>query len=782
MDSQKGPQSSLNLDLSDITEPDELASSIETFYKNDSVVKSQLGRAWERTQMMLDGQQWIVWEENSNSGGQWKQLKVNRENEYIPRPVTNVMFDAYQTLKGYLLKTKPRITVRPNTQTHKDKNAAKMATLVSESNYERLGEEENDEYAASVLVSFGTVFAKDYWDTSYVNQVKVPRMVEQPVTDPNTGQQTGTQLIEAVDENLQPIYDMLPLGDVNSDVIEPYRIALDPLAMSLNKTRWIMEYSIQPLEWIKTTYGKTKQQDPSQPAMPTPNEGLSEDGGGMDDDAMAALAAEPEEGYTGRVDEVKAETSLNGSMRRFFQLKTSSGVKNSFSADAGGSADASVQNTAVVKEYYERPTQANPKGRLVVVANGIPLYVGESPYQGPDLGDWHPYSECRWELVPGRFWGKAPLEDAAEIQKKINSIDATIILTRKTMAIPQKLVPLGIGITPGQWTGRPGQEIFYRADGAGGAVPSTVPSSGVHESVFQERASAMEDFKAITGAIDILKGDRPPGVTAASALSMLYEVGTGKLFPVLGRWKRFKETRGKKQLRLVANKYKEPRDDFIRMLMMKNTELSEQEISAFIGEDLYDNCNVTIEAGSNIPKLQAAEQALLLEVAQTGALALDQPVNRAEFLSRLGITGFDSDIGPDTKRAEWENDLLRELEHDPQNKPVALVTDKHAIHIETHGNLTKESKFMAMSAVVQQATFAHIQKHHQMQDQEMQMQQMQAAASGAPPAPPAPPGRASHGKPHPSGNGIPGKMKEAIFGDALVPGQSKGGMSRGPGQ
>jgi hypothetical protein len=738
MEGKSGSASTLNLDLTLVNDPTELAQSIEKFYKNDSIVKTQLAWAWERNQLMLDGKQWIVYEGNQMTGGMWKPLKVNRENEYIPRPVTNVMFDAYQTLKGYLLKTKPRINVRPNTMTHRDKSAAKLATLVSETNYERLGEDENYEYAASVLVGFGTVFKKSYWDTSYVNQAKVPTMQEQPVTDPATGAVMGSELVPVVDETGQPQFEMIPLGDVNTDVIEPYRLAIDPLAMTLTKARWIMEYSIQPLDWIKTVYGR---QDP---------------------------------GYTGRIEEVKTETSLNNSMRRFFQLKTSSGVKGgaALQSDSTGGQETYLENTAVVKEYYERPSQQYPKGRLIVVANSIPLYVGDSPCEGPELGDWHPYSECRWELVPGRFWGKGPLDDGAEVQKKLNSIDATVILTRKTMAIPQKLIPIGIGVEPGSWTGRPGLEKFYRADSSG-VKPEVIPAAGVHESVFIEREKTLEDFKQITGAIDILKGDRPPGVTAASALSMLYEVGTGKLFPILGRWKRFIESDQKKQLRLISSKYKEPRPEFIRMLMMRNSELSEQEINNFIGQDLYDNCNVVIEAGSNIPKLQAAEQALLLEVAQTGALGLEQPANRSEFLQRLGIAGFDNDVGPDTKRAEWENDLLRDMKYSPDNRPVVLVTDKHEVHLEVHGNMTKEPSFMALPFETQQAVFQHIQEHEQHQQQNMQMQAMQAAAMGAPPPQGAPGPNQPQGNPHPSGNGITAKQKEAIFGDALVPGQAK---------
>src|SRR5690606_31517258 len=162
------------------------------------------------------------------------------------------------------------------------------------------------------------------------------------------------------------------------------------------------------------------------------------------------------------IEDVKPEKTLNSSLRRFYGLKTSSGVRNvKTSQGSSSSGDEIIDNGVIVKEYYERPCQEYPKGRLVVVASGVTLYSGDSPYKGSDLGDWHPYSEGRWEIVPGRFWGKGPLDDAVEINKQINSIDSVITLTRKTTAVPQKLIPKGSGIEPGQWTGRPGQEIFY---------------------------------------------------------------------------------------------------------------------------------------------------------------------------------------------------------------------------------------------------------------------------------------------------------------------------------
>lgn len=735
-------QSTSNLDISKLAQDDYngLAETINSFYKQDASAKLQLAWHWERNQLMLDGKQWLTFEGEAATGGQWKQLRVSRNNEYIPRPVTNYLFDAYQTLKSYLIKQKPRSVVKPNTATYRDKSAAKIATMILEGNWARLKEQFNYETAAANLIAYGTVFKKSYWDTSSLSMVKVPRMVDMPQTDPQTGQVIGIMQVEDRDPQTgEVLFDELPLGDVATTVLEPYRISLDPLAMHLHEARWIMETSIQSLEWIKETYMR---------------EG---------------------EGFTGLAAEVEEEKDLNNSMRKWFQLRTTSGTRSQLLSAGSASSDEMIDNAAVVKDYYERPSARYPKGRLVVIAGTKCVYSGPSPCEGPEMGDWHPYSECRWELVPGRFWGKSPLDNGVELQKQINAIDSAIILTRKTMAMPQKLIPLGNGIAQGTWTGRPGQEIFYRADGTG-AMPTTIPSAGVNEQVFVERKQKVDDIKTITGAIDILKGDRPQGVNAASAINMLYEVGTGKLFPVLDRWKMFIEEDQKKQLRLIGKKYKEPRPQFIQMLMMHNSELSPEAISAFIGTDLFDNFNVCIEAGSNIPKLESAKDARKMELAQMGVLNLQDPVNRSHFLADMGIDGYDIDVGPDQKRAEWENDVLDNSDHAPGNQPVVLAVDNHAVHIACHSARMKAPAFMSLSAPVQQAYMQHIQQHEQFQQMAMQAQMLnEQAMAPAPGAAPRPQQGGPAGTPagppiaRSKASPISGDVHNAIHGSDILP-------------
>src|SRR5438445_586322 len=120
-----------NLDLTEVESGDwdKLASKIEDFYKSDTPTKNQLAYNWDRNHLMLDGRQWIVFDGDKATGGQWRQIKVSKQNEFIPKPVTNYLFSSYQTLKSYLIKDKPRSSVTPNTQTYRDKSSAKIADL-----------------------------------------------------------------------------------------------------------------------------------------------------------------------------------------------------------------------------------------------------------------------------------------------------------------------------------------------------------------------------------------------------------------------------------------------------------------------------------------------------------------------------------------------------------------------------------------------------------------------------------------------------------------------------
>ena len=113
-----------------------------------------------------------------------------------------------------------------------------MAELINECNWERLKEEQNYDFASAGGVLYGTMFKKDYWDTTVLQMAEVPVVEEQPVTDPMTGAVLGYEPRQVLDpETGIPLTEKVHLGDVNTEVIEPYRMALDPLATDLHDPR-----------------------------------------------------------------------------------------------------------------------------------------------------------------------------------------------------------------------------------------------------------------------------------------------------------------------------------------------------------------------------------------------------------------------------------------------------------------------------------------------------------------------------------------------------------------
>src|SRR3990167_10092782 len=144
---------------------------------------------------------------------------------------------------------------------------------------------------------------------------------------------------------------------------------------------------------------------------------------------------------------------------------------------------------------------------MVIVANGLTLYAGDNPYYvDGDDDSWNPYVEWRFEVVPGRAWGKSLVDECVPINRRINAIDALIILNRKTMAIPQWLLPEGCGVPNGYINGRPGLNIPYRPVGANGAKPEKVQPSALPNQVYEEREQAVKDLKMLGMTMVVLEG------------------------------------------------------------------------------------------------------------------------------------------------------------------------------------------------------------------------------------------------------------------------------------
>jgi hypothetical protein len=689
------------LDISKSTTPEDIASKIETYYQQDLSDKLLRAQSWDEAIRFYDGDQHI---EYNLSLSRFQQIRTSKNNDYIPRPTTNYILPNVKTIVSQLTKQRPQSQVRSNSKDPQDIGASKVSDLVLDVKHEELREEEKQMEKAYWGTICGTVFKKIFWDESTTKVLKVPKykIIEQPIEQPieqsleqpleenltsevapSDGQPEGTssapqtQSVEVKDG-----FDEFPVGDVNSQVIPPFNIAIPLNTRSPLELDWIMEYSIQKIDWIKEQYGKSGN------------------------------------GFTGKANEVTEEKTLNAVLQLEYKLRSLVGRRT-----GGQSSGESMQlkDSAVLKEWYHKPTLKYPKGRMVAVANGKTLYdtppEDGSPYYVDGFDDsWHPYVEWRFEIVPGRYWGKGGVEEQIPIQRRINSIDALIILNRRTMAIPQWLIPEGSGVPNGYISGKPGLNIPYRPVGANGAKPEKVPATPVSQDVFKEREQAVVDIKRVGMTQDVLEGINPTGVKTAYQLEQLQENALAMYGSVFQRWEKSYEREEIKKLLLISKRYKEPRPEFGKKLKAINKDITDIDLGMFMGSDLKDNVNVRVEVGSSIPRSKAGENALLREMVNGKILdVVGNAINKKEFLEKMGLKGkFDNEKNCDITRAEWENSIIeygeiKGLLIDPNNPDASVLElDDHETHIITHSIRMKDPN---VSVETRLKYLTHIEEH-----------------------------------------------------------------------
>lgn len=672
-----------------------IGSEIYDCYKGSKSFIDMMSKIWDENIHFYEGDQYIYYNDMS---GQYEVRPITKYNRYIPRTVTNYIYPTTETITSIFTKNKVTSKVLPNSTSNEDINKAKVADIALDAKNEIDDEQTNDLLAAKLAILTGTVYAKDFWDTSTIETVnvgketkKIPyRAIEAGIKEESKEHgELGEDLVKQIvldhlkedinyygdfskkdkkkikdneeDEEELELDDRdfeyeeeieLPLGDTSVRILSVFEIIPDILKSikNIDEGDYIFEATLHSLEYIKDTYNKK---------LP---------------------------GYTGFAKDVKEDAGLSLQLTYFERLKGSTGRSGQY----GVIPD--LKNQAVLIECYIRPTVEYPKGLMVVVSNGKVLYINPSHYTYANGKNWNPYTMWRWNLHPLRHYGVSLTEQQVPIQKQINSINNLKVLNRMTMANPVWMIPNGC-LTPGGYiTGEPGLNVpFNPAVG----TPIRMDGKGLDSSVYKEEADKKQDFHIISGDNEVLQGIRPTGVDTASQMNMLLEQSYSKFSPQLQSWESFKEERYTKKLNLMRRFYKEPRPEFIKRMKAMNKDLTTVQISDFLtGKDFGDNIQVRVEAGSSMPRSSAVHQSNLKELIPLGVFGqLDPNINpegNRQLLEEFGLTDFYTPTGADTKRSLWENDLMRQKKF---SEVDVLPFDNPVIHYQVVTTEMKRPEF-----------------------------------------------------------------------------------------
>lgn len=389
-------------------------------------------------------------------------------------------------------------------------------------------------------------------------------------------------------------------------------------------------------------------------------------------------------------------------------------------------ADEAQPDAVMIYEVWIKPGGCHlvPQGGLITMIDkyivgfedqGIPYKHGEYPF-------------IKFDHIPtARFYSDSIIVDIEGLQMDYNALRSLIAETRKKMAKVQLLAPKG-SIIASKMTNQIGLVIEHQP----GMPPQPMPLSELPSYVLQEQDRILLDIEDISGQHQVSKGNVPPGVTAATAISFLQEKDDSYLVHTYQSIEQGYEKIGRHTLNLVVQFWDVKRtvkvvgDDgyFDTMLLM--------------GADLVNSTDIRIEPGSALPQSKAAKQAFITDLMNQGHI---QSQEGLELLEIGGSQQILDKLQVDKRQAQRENVKLKALTEDdftlhemawnmamqeghPETidpvtqmplpmPPIVTVNtwDNHEVHIETHNLFRRSQAFERCSPEIKAAFEAHVNQH-----------------------------------------------------------------------
>jgi hypothetical protein len=373
-------------------------------------------------------------------------------------------------------------------------------------------------------------------------------------------------------------------GDFSFDAITPFHLFFpDMLCQDIEEQPYIIHMSTRTVEWVKLHYPDIK--------------------------------CEP--------NVTEATDLLNDS---FLNLVGASNTRN---------------NAILIYEVWVKPGYVDfiPKGGMFTI-------IGENLVQFIDTGipymhQEYPFSHTT-HIPASRFYGDSVINDLIPIQREYNRTRGQITESKNKMGHPQLIAAEG-SVDATKITTEPGQVILYKL---GFPKPEPMPLQQLPPYILQEVDRLRADFEDISGQHDISKGQTPPGVTAATAISFLQEQDETMLSATFQSIEQTYEKIGYQTLCLVKQYW-----DMPRIVKVVGTD-GQFNAMVFKGADIGNNTDIRIESGSAMPTSKAARQALLMDLMSQGFIP---PEKGLELMDVGGVQRLYDQVKTDNAQASREN-------------------------------------------------------------------------------------------------------------------------------
>lgn len=393
------------------------------------------------------------------------------------------------------------------------------------------------------------------------------------------------------------------------------------------------------------------------------------------------------------------------------------------------------KNAILCYEVWVKPGQIEfmPKGGMfTIIGDTITQFVEGNPYMHQQ------YPFIKFSHIPtGRFYADSVINDLIPIQREYNRTRGQMIEAKNRMAHPQLLAAEG-SVDASKINTEPGQVILYKL---GFPAPQPLPLQNLPAYVVQEVERLLLDFEDISGQHQVSKGQVPPGVTAATAISFLQEQDESMLSTTFQGIEDGFEKIGYQTLCYVRQYWDTPRT--VKVVGRD----SQFNVMTFMGSDLRNNTDIRIEAGSALPTSKSAKQALLMDLMSQGFIP---PEKGLELMDVGGVQRLYEEIQIDSAQAVRENMKMSTITDEDMNQylqtfqgvdpatgeailidpntgqplvdqmgnptaPPLIIPvnsfDNHQIHIQVHNNYRKGQEYENLPQRLKDLFEEHVNQH-----------------------------------------------------------------------
>lgn len=300
-----------------------------------------------------------------------------------------------------------------------------------------------------------------------------------------------------------------------------------------------------------------------------------------------------------------------------------------------------------VKEFWFKPGHSKrfPDGLVIVWTDTTILYMQEGWPTDTHNGEF-PYTKID-HIKTGSFYNESIITDLIPLQKEYNRTRSQIIEAKNRMSKPQIVAPVG-SIDANKITSEPGLIIFYKP---GFDKPAPLDLQSLPSYVIQELERNRVDMDDVSSQHEVSRGQAPPGVEAATAISYLQEQDDTVLADLTRSVEAAAEKVGQHFLTYINNHWDQERKVQVTGLNLQ------MEAYEFSKKDLNGNTNYKVEAGSATPRSKAAIEAKIQMFMENGWITPEMGLKYME-MSEAGK--LYEELQVDSRQAQRENLKIQE--------------------------------------------------------------------------------------------------------------------------